>query len=476
MAQILDVMSEHKIGESGYITLISSSGVIVYHPDSSLVEQNITDTNVSPKIIEAVENQESVFLHYSGNGVTRYGYVTPVGNTGYIVVSNLPSSEYYSELIFTLVLLAVLFIAGIALITFGMKRTADKITKPIMELNNTAQQLAQGNLDVTIQVDSENEIGELGQSINETVGRLKEYAEYIDEISGTLADMAEGNLVINLQHDYAGEFQKVKNALINISKSLSDLIKEIVNNAEQVANGADELAKASQGLAESAGTEASAIEDLVTITKDISEQVEENKKEAEKSALETAQVTQMMDESQNQMDMMKEAMNKIQETSKQVVTVITTIEEIASQTHLLALNASIEAARAGEAGRGFSVVATEIGKLADESAKAVNSTRSLISVSLEEITKGNELVEQVVHSLSATVEAVDHVNNMIQKTTENADSQAQSIGWIRERVEDISQGIQDSSAIAQECSATSQELAAEANTLNGLVQKFKLEK
>ncbi len=140
----------------------------------------------------------------------------------------------------------------------------------------------------------------------------------------------------------------------------------------------------------------------------------------------------------------------------------------------MSLNASIEAARAGEAGKGFAVVAGEIGKLSEESAKAVNTTRSLINESMSEIAKGNAIVEGVVASIQTSVKAVEGVNDMIQKTSENAVSQAMSMEQIRIGIEDISMGVQDSSAIAQESSATSEELAAQAATLNDMVQRFEI--
>ena len=174
------------------------------------------------------------------------------------------------------------------------------------------------------------------------------------------------------------------------------------------------------------------------------------------------------------MNRMRDAMNKIQEASNKVVGIIKTIEDIADQTNLLSLNASIEAARAGEAGRGFAVVAGEIGNLANESARAVNTTRDLIGVSLSEIKNGNALVDDVVASLSKAVEKIDEVNTMIQKTAENAVSQMQSMNQIRDGVEEMSQSIQDNSAMAEETSATSEELAAQAVTLNELVQMFEL--
>lgn len=476
MAQMMTVMQDKKIGDNGYVMLVSSEGLMVYHPDENEIQKNIAELDISQSVASAVEAGEESFLKYEAYGQTKYGYITPVGTTGYFVISSLPFTEYYFQLIMSIIFLLVMFSLGSILVVMGVKRITTQITKPILELNKTAQQLAEGNFDVEIQVTANNEVGELAQSFRETVDRLKSYIGYIDEISTVLTEIAEGKMSIQLQYDYVGEFQKVKLALLNISESMKKVMLGIMDSSGQVTGGADELAKASQGLAESAGAQAAAVEELVAISTSIAEQVQENKKDAENSAKETEQVTKMMGDSQEQMDLMKVAMAKIQETSQQVVGIITTIENIAEQTNLLALNASIEAARAGEAGKGFSVVAAEIGKLADESAKAVNVTRNLIGGSMDEIAKGNALVEQVVNSLHSSVEAVERVNGMIQKTTENANYQATSMEQIRRGIEEISQGIQDSSAIAEESSATSQELAAQATTLNEMVQRFELNK
>lgn len=474
LAHVSEVMEDYKIGKSGYVMLFSSKGTTIYHPDENLLQLNVKDIDISENAVDIVENGKEEFVKYKMAGSTKYGYAAQIGSTGYMVISSLSSGEYYSRLTQTVVALAVVFVVGIVLIVFNIKKAAKNLTRPITQLNEIAQELAAGNLDVEVKVETDDEIGELGQSIEKTVERLKQYIVYIDEISAVLSLMGEGKLNFTLEQDYAGEFQKVKEALINISESMSRVLANIKESAYQVSAGADDLANAAQGLAEGSSTQAAAVEELVATATTISEQVQESEKEAELAAKETGHVNEMMEYSQEKMDRMMEAMSKINETSEQVVGIIKTIEEIAKQTNLLSLNASIEAARAGEAGKGFAVVAEEIGMLADESSKAANTTRNLIGVSMEEISKGNGIAGDVVTSLKDAVGAVEHVSDMIRNTARGAAVQAESVEQIRMGVEEISQGIQDNSATAEESSATSQELAASAATLNEMVQQFEL--
>nr|WP_278335610.1 HAMP domain-containing methyl-accepting chemotaxis protein [Roseburia sp. 831b] len=367
---------------------------------------------------------------------------------------------------------------GVVFILFLIGRLTGKIVKPLEELNGAAIELANGNFDVNIDVHSEDEVGELGNSIDKTVTRLKEYIDYIDyidEISEVLANMADGKLAIHLKYAYVGEFQKVKDALNHISESMTDVMTNIVEGANQVSVGSDDLAKAAQSMAENTQTQAAAIEELLATATTVAEQVKENRDNSEKSASYTNEVADVMEDSKKQMAQMREAMDKIQESSQQVVGVIKAIEDIATQTNLLSLNASIEAARAGEAGKGFAVVAGEIGGLANESANAVNTTRELINVSLGEIEKGNAIVNDVITSLDEAVERVRVANGMIQDTAQMADTQMESIDQIRDGIDDMAQVVQDNSAMAEETSATSEELAAQSVTLNELVQRFELE-
>ncbi len=337
MGNMDEVMAGYKIGKSGYIFLVSQN------------------------VIDAVASEDEHFLRYKINGSVKYGVAEKVGSTGYTVISNIPFMEYYSMIFGIFVVLVIIFIAGIFMIVFSIKKSAANISKPVKELNNTAQQLAAGDLDVHFEIKSEDEIGELGKSIKKTVARLKQYIVYIDETAEVLASMANGKLSIELKNDYVGEFQKIKDAMLNISSSMSDVMKGISETAEQVSIGATELSDASQMLAEGAQTQASSVQELANRTNTVSEQVQESRKDAELSAKATVHVTTMMEQNHDKMQMMMDAMNEIRSTSQQVVGIIQTIEEIAEQTNLLSLNASIEAARAGELGKGFAVVADEIG-------------------------------------------------------------------------------------------------------------------
>lgn len=474
MGNMDKVMASYKIGNRGYVFLVSAGGVIIYHPEESFRQKNIAETGVSQNIIDAVTSEDEQFLRYKVNGSVKYGVAGKVENTGYTVISNMPFIEYYSMIFGMVAALAIVFIAGIVLIVFSIKKSALNLSKPIKELNNTAQQLAAGDLDVHLEIKSEDEIGELGDSIKKTVDRLKEYIVYIDETSEVLARMADGKLSIELKNDYVGEFQKIKNAMLNISESMSDVMKGISETSEQVSIGASELSDASQMLAEGAQTQASSVQELANRTNTVSEQVQESRKDAELSAKATVRVTTMMEQNQGKMKMMMDAMNEIHSTSQQVVGIIQTIEEIAEQTNLLSLNASIEAARAGELGKGFAVVADEIGKLALESSKAASMTRELIGVSMEEINKGNEIANGVMVSLEESVSAVGHVNEMIKKTAENAVLQAENMEQIRMGIDNIAQGVNDNSAVSEETYATSEQLATQTITLNEMVQRFEI--
>ena len=163
-------------------------------------------------------------------------------------------------------------------------------------------------------------------------------------------------------------------------------------------------------------------------------------------------------------------------TSKEIANIIAEIEDIASQTNLLSLNASIEAARAGEAGKGFAVVAEQIGKLASDSASSAVNTKKLIEDSIQEIEHGNEITVKATTSMESIIEGIKMLALSTKEISELSTSQAEAMKQLEEGVEQISEVIQSNSAAAQETSATSEELSAQSENLEQLVGKFVLKK
>ncbi len=472
--KVSKLMKNYTIGEDGFSVLLSSDGVIVYAPTEQIIMLNMKNLDVNKEAIEALEQKQETFMQLEFGGQREFGQFTKVGDTGYMILSVLPNSEYYQETFVCSCLLAFVILSATSLVFICIKKSSEKITKPILVLKDTAKKLAEGDLNVNLELHTNNEIGELAYHIEETVARLKQYIVYIDEVSEVLKNMANGALKIQLKNDYIGEFSRLKEALLTISSEMTKVILGMNQGAEQVSSGSDKLAQISNSLAEGSGKQIEEIHELLQTTNKVTEEVMENRKNAENSAKETERVTAMMKQNQDLMQHMLDAMMKIQSTSREVEGIIQTIEQIASQTNLLSLNASIEAARAGDAGRGFAVVANEVSKLADESSKAANITKNLIQVSMDEIAKGSDLANQVKTSLEDAVEAFAQVSSMILKTTEQAISQARDMQNIKESVEEISYTVESNSAMAQEGSATSEELAAQSTNLYELVQKFEV--
>ena len=260
---IMQLMDNYKIGKEGYVMLVTGSGTFIYHPNPELMDTKIQNLDITSNVLNAIENKSSELLKYKVNGEGKFGYITPIGDTGFMAISCIPSGQYYEAVTAALLMLSLVFVIGFIFIVLNMRKISNKIVSPLIELNETAEQLAEGNLDVAIDVSSKDEVGDLGRSIEKTVTRLKEYIDYIDEISEVLAAMANGKLAVNLKYAYVGEFQKVKEALIHISDSMNSVMTNIAETANQVSVGSDDLAKAAQGLAEGAESQAAAVEELL---------------------------------------------------------------------------------------------------------------------------------------------------------------------------------------------------------------------
>ena len=312
LAKVAEVMQHHTIGKTGFSILISGNGVVAYAPTEEILLTNIADLDVNPESVETVRSQTAQSMKVKFDGSSEFGHFAKVGTSGYMVLSVMPVGEFYQSTVLCVAMLCLLNVAACVIIFLGIRKTSRKITKPVEELKDIAQKLADGNLDVELTVTADNEIGELAYYIGKTVERLKEYIVYIDEVAGVLDNVANGDLRIELKNDYVGEFAKLKDALFEISRGLTEVISGIKESSGQVLNGSNELANVSQALAEGATMQTMAVETLLTTTNKIADEVEENRVKAEESAEETSRVTKKMEENQEMMNQMAAAMDKIQ--------------------------------------------------------------------------------------------------------------------------------------------------------------------
>lgn len=348
------------------------------------------------------------------------------------------------------------------------------ISKPVGELDNVAKKIAEGDLDQNITYKSKDEIGTLSVNFNKTVGRLRNYVSYIDEISSVLRQIAGGNLVFDLTLNYEGEFAKVKQALEEISLSLNDTLGQINQAADQVSSGSDQVSSGAQALSQGATEQASSIEELAATINEISTQVKDTAANANAVRQQTDQTGKQVATSNEQMQEMIAAMTEISDKSGQISRIIKTIEDIAFQTNILALNAAVEAARAGEAGKGFAVVADEVRNLASKSSEASKSTAALIEGTVQAVEKGTEIANATAESLFAVVESTKGVVSSVDKIASAADQQAESIAQVTQGIDQISSVVQTNSATAEESAAASEELSSQAQVMKGLVGRFTL--
>ena len=375
------------------------------------------------------------------------------------------------SIIFLIVIVASIVSAFAQAMRMGSS-IAKGIAVPLGALSDRFTTFAKGNLtDPFPIVDTHDEVADIIQTANE----MKETLNIVIADCGKhLADMASGNFDIksDCPEVYQGEFEKLLLAMRDMKNQMIVTLRSIEDASSQVSAGSTNLAEASQSLAEGATEQAGAVEELQATITSITENIEKAADQAHESYVQARQYADEADNSRAQMTAMVDAMTRINETSKNIENIISEIEDIASQTNLLSLNASIEAARAGEAGRGFAVVADQIRQLAEQSTKSAVDTRELIEGSLEEIAEGNKAADKAAASIETVVEGIGKIAESSRNISQVSRDQATAMDQAEQGVNQISEVVQANSATAQESSATSEELSAQAVSLDELISKY----
>lgn len=373
----------------------------------------------------------------------------------------------------SMVAVAVIIVLSIILAALLALYISEGIRKPVEEIRSTAEKMASGSLEVSLNYQSEDELGNLSDSIRSLISTFQ---GIISDMGQGLAAMSDGDFTVDsrARELYVGDFHHLADSMDQITGRLNHTLSQIDQSSDQVSAGSDQVSAGALELAQGATEQAASVEELADAINEISAQVGENAKNAQRGS-ELAEVSGVkIEESNCRMQEMTAAMDDISDKTSQIGKIIKMIEDIAFQTNILALNAGVEAARAGTSGKGFAVIANEVRNLANKSAQASKSTASLIKGSMEAVDQGTRLMDETARTLTEAMESARQAVAVAEKISGASSEQAASIMQVTQNVDQISNVVQNNSATAEESAAASEELFAQAHLLRDLVSQFKL--
>lgn len=470
----ITAMTDELTTTGSFPILVDSAGSVLTHkkeayrptPDAEgeMIAKTYSEIGIKDKLFKPATRTGAMSLSY----IYRAEYIEEAGTT---VVLATTGFEYFGGVILFFVFCIILAVIGYVVSTVRAKRLIEPLFAPLSELGSVADNMTNGVLDYNASYKNEDEIGELCVAIEQSNLAIR---SYIDDIGEKLALMSEGDLTVNVDMDYIGNFAELKESINGIKESLhsamaviADAAANVHQSAENVAGGAGSLAKDVENVTEIV----SAVdEDIISIQ----DRFTESLKVANESIEISDSAKQCLDDSNSQLTELIDAMKEITQKSNSIIEIVNIISGIAGQTNLLALNASIEAARAGEAGRGFAVVADSVRDLAEQTSQAVANTTGLIKESSAAVERGNALVNQTAESMKQVVTYMNDVNEHISLIAKNIDDESELVGKVSEQMKNMESFTSNTQATSEECVALSDELYAQVDLMNEKIKEFKL--
>ncbi len=299
----------------------------------------------------------------------------------------------------------------------------------------------------------------------------------IDEINQAAKQMAAGNLDVDINVRSNDEIGALSQAFVNMAQSMNEVLMNISVAADQVSSGSKQVSDSSMVLSQGATEQASSIEELSASLEEIGSQTDMNAQRATEANALAVSAKEMAVVGDDQMKQMLRSMDEINEASSNISKIIKVIDEIAFQTNILALNAAVEAARAGQHGKGFAVVAEEVRNLAARSANAAKETTDLIEGSIKKVEGGTRIANETANALNEIVSGVTKVAALVDQIASASNEQASGIGQVNQAIIQVSQVTQTNSATSEESASASEELSSQAENLKEQVQRrFTLKK
>ncbi len=468
--------------DSEYVFLNVENGVYLYHEDEELLNTETTDTGYQ-KIIQRIQknNDDKVntYSYKDENKIDQLVVYKYLQNRGWVFMVRNSTAKVYGSVDNVRLLVGVLCAAMASSITIITLLILYREGKELMTVERAISCLGDLNLSAVEELEAfygrSDEIGMIAQTTHRVCGCLR---KTIDDVGRILGEMADGNLTVDVTENeayYIGDFKvlleslkSIHSNLVHVIRDISDVAKQVNTSAEQVATGAQEL---SQGTIE----QADSVEGLVSNVSSITSQIQSSTVHCGNASELVDKATGYTEEADKRMEQLISATRNIDQSSTQIVTVIKTIEDIAFQTNILALNASVEASRAGAAGAGFSIVAEEVRSLAARSAEAAQNTTNLINNSIKDVKTGTESTDLAVSAMKIINDCIQSIKTLMDQISTASIHQSEMILQAENGIKEISQVVQANTASAKESAKVSKELSEQAYSLNNLLSRFRIQ-
>ena len=470
-----DVLSSINIGKNGMAYMVNRDGVVMGHPDQAIVKSQATLLELSggnEEAIRSVTTGETGATEFIIDGQRTLAAFSPIRGTQWALVLQVPKSDYNNLINEAMVVSGMCTLAVLLISIIGILRMASSISKPVKNVTSRMISLSDGDLHTQVlNVKSGDELEIMTRTLADMVESIN---RYISDIRQVLSGVADGNLQIEPQVEYRGDFTLIRNSLVTILQSMNETITGFQAAATRLAGMAEELNGQSGQLHEASLEQNQATEALVGEVTNVKEQLVNVTRSSNQTRAMTLEITRKVQEANAQMEVLSKAMDDISSHAQEITTIAKAIDDIAFQTSILALNASVEAAHAGSAGKGFAVVAEEVKDLAGKSAKAAQSAVEIVENTKAVIRNGVELNISTAESLRSIFGVSGEISEMSDQLVAAVQGQEEALISMEGRIATIS-AIADRNL--QNAGGTSQSsglLAKEAEELQAQVRKFAL--
>lgn len=467
--------------DSEYVFLNAETGVYLYHEDESLLNTETTDSGYR-EILQQIQTNGSTeagtYSYEDENGKEQLVVYKFLKDRGWVFMVRDSATEVYASVGTVRIVVGALCAAVAVAIILITLLILYREGKELMAVERAIGHLGDLNLSADKELEGfcgrGDEIGMIAQTTHYVCGCLQ---KTIDDVGRILGEIADGNLTVNVTENeayYIGDFKILLESLKSIHANLVRVIRDISVVAKQVDISADQVSTGAQALSQGTVEQAASIDGLVSNVTAITSQIQDSTVRCGSATELVDKVTGYAAEADTKMEQLMATTKNIDRSSAQIVTITKTMEDIAFQTKLLALNASTEAARAGVAGKGFSVVAEEVRSLAAKSSEAAKDASSLIAHSVEDVRTGTESTNHAVSAMKVIDDCIQSIKALMDEIAAASVEQSEMIVQVENGIREISRVVQTNSVAAEDSASVSKELSGQARTLNSLISRFRI--